>query len=110
MRGTGGNYSILSYFEIETTSTLSRVDLKGMDSEVSVFPDTSNLVFRSVPTQAGTLAESNFHVTTLPSLYVPQKLNIEACTKAASPASSLTRSGGFARRVSAQQRLPGSWG
>jgi hypothetical protein len=43
-----------------------------------VFPDSSNLVFRSVPTQAGTLAESNFHVTTLPSaLYVPQKLNIE---------------------------------
>src|SRR5215813_11013599 len=40
-RGTGRNYSILSYFRTPTTSTLSRLDLKGIDSVVSVFPDTS---------------------------------------------------------------------
>jgi len=65
---TGRNYSILSYFETATTSRLSRLEKKRMDSVVSVFPDTSNLLFRSLPTQAGIQDESNLYITKLPSI------------------------------------------
>src|SRR5262249_26378317 len=45
------NFSSLSYLRIPTTSTSSRPALSGRTSW-SAFPDTSDVLFRSVPTRA----------------------------------------------------------